>query len=36
MKTIEEYHQDYYRKNPIRYTNYRHNSGRNKFLNSIL
>ncbi len=28
----EEYHQDYYRKNPIRYKLYRYNSGRDQFL----
>ena len=28
----EEYHQDYYKKNPVRYKYYRHNSGRDKFL----
>ena len=28
----EEYHQDYYKKNPIRYKLYRFNSGRDKFL----
>ena len=28
----EEYHQDYYKKNPIRYTFYRFNSGRDQFL----
>jgi methionine-S-sulfoxide reductase len=28
----EEYHQDYYRKNPLRYKFYRHNSGRDRFL----
>lgn len=28
----EEYHQDYYRKNPIRYKYYRYNSGRDQFL----
>jgi|WetSurMetagenome_2_1015567.scaffolds.fasta_scaffold64796_2 peptide methionine sulfoxide reductase msrA/msrB len=28
----EDYHQDYYKKNPIRYTYYRHNSGRDQFL----
>jgi methionine-S-sulfoxide reductase len=28
----EEYHQDYYKKNPIRYKIYRDNSGRDKFL----
>jgi peptide methionine sulfoxide reductase msrA/msrB len=28
----EEYHQDYYRKNPLRYKFYRQNSGRDRFL----
>lgn len=28
----EEYHQNYYKKNPIRYKFYRHNSGRDQFL----
>lgn len=28
----EEYHQNYHRKNPIRYRLYRHNSGRDQFL----
>jgi len=28
----EEYHQDYYKKNPIRYKYYRYGSGRDKFL----
>jgi peptide methionine sulfoxide reductase msrA/msrB len=28
----EDYHQDYYKKNPIRYKFYRHNSGRDQFL----
>ncbi|MEF9438485.1 MAG: peptide-methionine (S)-S-oxide reductase MsrA, partial [Candidatus Mariimomonas ferrooxydans] len=28
----EEYHQDYYKKNPIRYKIYRYNSGRDKYL----
>jgi len=28
----EEYHQDYYRKNPIRYQYYRHGSGRDDFI----
>ncbi|PLX97656.1 MAG: methionine sulfoxide reductase [Desulfuromonas sp.] len=31
----EGYHQDYYKKNPIRYTFYRSRSGRDDFLNSI-
>jgi peptide methionine sulfoxide reductase msrA/msrB len=30
----EEYHQDYYSKNPIRYKMYRYGSGRDQFLNS--
>jgi len=28
----EEYHQDYYEKNPVRYKFYRYNSGRDRFL----
>ncbi|MFZ8933858.1 MAG: peptide-methionine (S)-S-oxide reductase, partial [Bacteriovoracaceae bacterium] len=28
----EDYHQDYYQKNPIRYKFYRYNSGRDNFL----
>jgi len=28
----EDYHQDYYKKNPLRYKFYRYNSGRDKFL----
>ncbi|MGL4308022.1 MAG: peptide-methionine (S)-S-oxide reductase, partial [Cetobacterium sp.] len=28
----EEYHQDYYKKNPIRYKYYRYRSGRDQFL----
>ncbi len=28
----EEYHQDYYKKNPLRYKFYRYNSGRDKYL----
>jgi peptide methionine sulfoxide reductase msrA/msrB len=31
----EEYHQDYYKKNPIRYTFYRSRSGRDDFLQSV-
>jgi peptide methionine sulfoxide reductase msrA/msrB len=31
----EEYHQDYYKKNPIRYTYYRSRSGRDQFLTKI-
>ncbi len=30
--TAEDYHQDYYKKNPIRYNWYRHGSGRDQFL----
>jgi len=30
--TAEEYHQDYYKKNPLRYKFYRHGSGRDQFL----
>lgn len=30
----EEYHQDYYSKNPLRYKMYRYNSGRDQFLKS--
>ncbi len=30
--TAETYHQDYYKKNPIRYKYYRYNSGRDKYL----
>ena len=30
----EDYHQDYYKKNPIRYKFYRYNSGRDQFLES--
>jgi len=29
----EDYHQDYYKKNPLRYKFYRHGSGRDQFLN---
>jgi peptide methionine sulfoxide reductase msrA/msrB len=32
----EDYHQDYYKKNPIRYKFYRHNSGRDAFLDEEL
>ncbi len=32
--TAEEYHQDYYRKNPLRYKFYRHGSGCDQFLKS--
>ncbi|MHB1400096.1 MAG: peptide-methionine (S)-S-oxide reductase MsrA [Trichloromonadaceae bacterium] len=31
----EEYHQDYYRKNPLRYKYYRFNSGRDQFLDQV-
>lgn len=31
----EEYHQDYYKKNPMRYQRYRLNSGRDQFLKKI-
>lgn len=31
----EEYHQDYYKKNPIRYKYYRYRSGRDQFLTKI-
>lgn len=31
----EEYHQDYYKKNPIRYNWYRFNSGRDQFLKKV-
>lgn len=31
----EEYHQDYYKKNPLRYQYYRHGSGRDQFLEKI-
>ncbi len=31
----EEYHQDYYKKNPIRYKYYRHGSGRDQFLKKV-
>jgi len=31
----EEYHQDYYKKNPLRYTFYRSRSGRDDFLKSV-
>ncbi len=31
----EEYHQDYYLKNPVRYRFYRHNSGRDRYLKGI-
>ncbi len=31
----EEYHQDYYKKNPVRYQYYRYRSGRDQFLDSV-
>jgi len=31
----EDYHQDYYKKNPLRYKFYRHNSGRDQFLEMV-
>lgn len=31
----EDYHQDYYKKNPIRYKFYRSRSGRDKFINEV-
>jgi peptide methionine sulfoxide reductase msrA/msrB len=31
----EEYHQDYYKKNPLRYKYYRHGSGRDQFLDKV-
>jgi peptide methionine sulfoxide reductase msrA/msrB len=31
----EDYHQDYFKKNPIRYKYYRHNSGRDAFLEKV-
>jgi peptide methionine sulfoxide reductase msrA/msrB len=31
----EEYHQDYYKKNPLRYRYYRHGSGRDQFLTKV-
>lgn len=31
----EDYHQDYYKKSPIRYTYYRYNSGRDQFLDRV-
>ena len=31
----EEYHQDYYKKNPIRYKFYRYNSGRDQYLEKV-
>jgi peptide methionine sulfoxide reductase msrA/msrB len=32
----EEYHQDYYKKNPVRYKLYRYGSGRDQFLESVV
>lgn len=31
----EDYHQDYYKKNPVRYKFYRHNSGRDQYLQKV-
>jgi len=31
----EDYHQDYYKKNPVRYQYYRHGSGRDQFLKKV-
>lgn len=31
----EDYHQDYYQKNPLRYKYYRYNSGRDQFLEKV-
>jgi len=31
----EDYHQDYYKKNPVRYQYYRYRSGRDQFLDSV-
>jgi len=31
----EDYHQNYYRENPVRYRHYRHNSGRDQFLETV-
>lgn len=31
----EDYHQGYYKKDPLRYTNYRQNSGKDQFLTSV-
>lgn len=33
--TAEEYHQDYYKKNPLRYRYYRYGSGRDQFLEKV-
>ena len=32
----EEYHQDYYKKNPVRYKLYRYGSGRDQFLDNVV
>ncbi len=31
----EDYHQDYYKKNPLRYSYYRHGSGRDQFIEKV-
>jgi methionine-S-sulfoxide reductase len=31
----EDYHQDYYKKNPVRYNYYRYGSGRDQFLKKV-
>ena len=33
--TAEDYHQNYYRRNSLRYRFYRHNSGRNHYLEDV-
>lgn len=33
--SAEDYHQDYYKKNPVRYKYYRYRSGRDQFLNKV-
>ncbi len=33
--SAEDYHQDYYKKNPVRYKYYRYKSGRDQYLNKI-
>ena len=33
--TAEEYHQDYYKKHPVKYKYYRYNSGRDQFLKKV-
>ncbi|MBT4936896.1 peptide-methionine (R)-S-oxide reductase MsrB [Candidatus Peregrinibacteria bacterium] len=33
--SAEEYHQDYYKKNPVRYNFYRHGSGRDRYLEKV-